>query len=104
MNSDWVAVAVLGKPRGNRGELTAESLSSRPERFSRLKKVRLMGDGNAYQVEEVWEHAGALVFKFRGVDSISDAELLAGVEVRVPASERIPLEDGEYFQDDLIGK
>ena len=103
MSSDWVAVAVLGRPRGNRGELTAESLSSRPERFSRLKNVRLVGDGSAYQVEEVWEHAGALVFKFQGVDSISDAEKLRGAEVQVPGSERVELEPGEYFHSDLIG-
>jgi 16S rRNA processing protein RimM len=101
--SDWVAVAVLGRPRGNRGELTAESLSSKPERFARLKEVRLAGDGGAYQVEEVWEHAGALVFKFRGVDSISDAEKLRGAEVQVPRSERVALEPGEYFHSDLIG-
>ena len=104
MNSDdWVSVAVLGRPRGNRGELTAESLSSRPERFARLKDVRLVGDGSAYQVEEVWEHAGALVFKFRGVDSISEAELLRGAEVQVPQAERVELEPGEYFHSDLIG-
>jgi 16S rRNA processing protein RimM len=103
LSSDWVAVAVLGRPRGNRGELTAESLSSRPERFSRLKNVRLVGDGSAYQVEEVWEHAGALVFKFQGVDSISDAEKLRGAEVQVPRSERVELEPGEYFHSDLIG-
>lgn len=103
MSSDWVAVAVLGKPRGNRGELTAESLSSRPERFARLKTVRLVGEGQAYDVEEVWEHAGALVFKFRGVDSISDAERLRGAEVQVPGSERVELEPGEYFHSDLIG-
>jgi 16S rRNA processing protein RimM len=102
LNTDWVAVAVLGRPRGNRGELTAESLSSKPERFARLKNVRLVGDGSAYQVEEVWEHAGALVFKFRGVDSISDAERLRGAEVQVPQAERITLEPGEYFHSDLI--
>ena len=101
--ADWVAVAVLGRPRGNRGELTAESLSSKPERFAQLKEVRLMGDGGAYQVEEVWEHAGALVFKFRGVDSISDAEKLRGAEVQVPRTERVALEPGEYFHSDLIG-
>jgi len=103
LNSDWVAVAVLGRPRGNRGELTAESLSSRPERFARLKTVRLVGEGQAFDVEEVWEHAGALVFKFRGVDSISDAERLRGAEVQVPRSERVALEPGEYFHSDLIG-
>jgi 16S rRNA processing protein RimM len=103
LNNDWVAVAVLGRPRGNRGELTAESLSSKPDRFARLKEVRLMGDGSAYQVEEVWEHAGALVFKFQGVDSISDAEKLRGAEVQVPVSERVELEPGEYFHSDVIG-
>jgi 16S rRNA processing protein RimM len=44
-----------------------------------------------------------LIFKFRGVDSISDAEPLAGAEVRVPLSERAPLEPGEFFQSDLVG-
>ena len=62
-----------------------------------------MGDGGAYQVEEVWEHSGALVFKFRGVDSISDAEKLRGAEVQVPRAERVALEPGEYFHSDLIG-
>jgi len=68
-----------------------------------LKTVRLVGEGQAYDVEEVWEHAGALVFKFRGVDSISDAERLRGAEVQVPRSERVALEPGEYFHSDLIG-
>ena len=68
-----------------------------------MKSVRLVGDGSAYQVEEVWEHAGALVFKFQGVDSISDAEKLRGAEVQVPGSERVELEPGEYFHSDLIG-
>jgi 16S rRNA processing protein RimM len=100
---DWVSVAVLGRTRGNRGELTAESLSSKPERFARLKDVRLLGETATREVEEVWEHGGVLVFKFRGVDSISDAEKLRGAEVQVPVSERVELEPGEYFHSDLIG-
>ena len=56
-----------------------------------------------YHVESVWDHAGVLVFKFRGVDSITDAEKLRGAEVQVPASERIRLEPGEYFHSDVIG-
>jgi 16S rRNA processing protein RimM len=97
---------VLGRPRGNRGEITAESLSSRPERFARLKDVRLTGGDSpdtGYQVEEVWHHAGTLIFKFRGIDSISDAEKLRGLEVQVPRSERIELDPGEYFHSDIVG-
>lgn len=102
--SDWIAVAVLGRPRGNRGELTATSLSSKPDRFARLRQVRLDGaEVSSREVEEVWEHEGELVFKFRGVDSISDAEKLRGAEVQVPRSERVELDPGEYFHSDLIG-
>ena len=102
---EWIAVALLGRTRGNRGELTAISLSSKPERFAWLKQVRLegLGDAASYEIEEVWEHSGELVFKFRGVDSISDAEKLRGAEVQVPRSERVELEPGEYFHSDLIG-
>lgn len=103
-SGEWISIAVLGRPRGNRGELTAESLSSHPERFSNLKEVRLFGDSPArYSVEEVWNHQGVLIFKFAGIDSISDAEKLRGAEVQVPLSERVELEPGEYFHSDIIG-
>ena len=104
--SGWVTVAVLGRTRGNRGEVTAVALSSKPERFQTLKEVWLAREGAAGErhiVEETWFHDGTLIFHFQGVDSIDAAEQLSGCEVRVPAAERVPLDDGEFFQDDLIG-
>jgi 16S rRNA processing protein RimM len=103
---DWVAIALLGKPRGNRGEVTALALSGKPERYQTLETVYLWssaGIGKPAEVESAWFHDGTLVLKFRGVDSISEAEELAGVEVLIPASERAALEPGEYFQSDLVG-
>lgn len=99
----WVAVALLGKTRGNRGEITAFSFSSKPERFQSLREVYLFGTGEKAEVESTWFHNGALIFKFRGVDTISDAERLSGMEVRVPIGERTPLEENEFFESDLIG-
>lgn len=99
----WVTVALLGKTRGNRGELTALAFSSKPERYQALREVTLFGAGERYEVESAWFHDGTLILKFRGVDSISDAEQLVGAEVRVPASERVALEPGEFFQSDLVG-
>jgi len=106
--SEWVAVALLGKTRGNRGELTALALSGKPERYEALKAVFLFGaglpeEGVRYDVETTWFHNALLIFKFRGVDTISEAERLSGAEVRVPLSERTPLEPGEYFESDLLG-
>lgn len=103
MDGGWVTIALLGKTRGNRGEITAIALSSKTERYGALRQVYLFGSGDCREVEETWFHNGTLIFKFRGVDSISDAELLSGYEVRVPLAERAPLEAGEFFQSDLIG-
>ncbi len=101
--SGWIAVALLGKTRGNRGEITALALSSKLERYESLRRVYLFGSGECYEVESAWFHDGGLVLKFRGIDTISDAEKLTGAEVRIPESERIALEPGEYFQSDLVG-
>ncbi len=101
---EWISIAQLGKPRGIGGEILGYSLSSKPERFARLKTVRVVSDVIAtYTVEEVWEHKGALVFKFEGIDSMTDAGKLRGADVQVPRSERVELEPGEYFHSDLIG-
>ena len=106
--ADWVTIALLGKTRGNRGEVTAVALSDKPERYEDLTEVQVFRPGGAaegekFAVEETWFHSGTLVFKLEGVDTIADAERLYGSEVRVPASQRITLEEGEYFQSDLIG-
>lgn len=105
-DAEWVAIALLGKTRGNRGEITALALSSKPERYETLREVYLLGKDDLsvkYEVEETWFHDGTLIFKFRGVDSISDAALLSGAEVRVPLSERVALDPGEYFESDILG-
>jgi 16S rRNA processing protein RimM len=100
---------VLGRVRGNKGEITAASFSSKPDRFEQLGTVRLFGEkadnpeGEAIDIERVWNHDGVLVFKFKDVDTIAAAERLRGSEVRIPETERVTLESGEYFQSDLIG-
>lgn len=105
---EWVTVALVLRARGNRGEVAAELLSSRPDRFGALREVFLFdGDrplaGQPLAVEAAWEHRGQIILKFRGIDSIPDAERLAGAEVRVPMSERAELGEGEYYHSDLIG-
>jgi 16S rRNA processing protein RimM len=101
--SQWIAIGVITRPRGIRGEVSVIPLTSRPERFSDLHRVFLFGDGAPFEVESVWEHSGRWIFKFRGVDSITDAERLRAAEIRVPAGERAPVDEGEFFHSDLEG-
>lgn len=102
IDEEWVTVAVLGRARGIHGELTAISLS-KPERYESLREVYLFPGGSRQEVESAWFHDNRLILKFRGVDTMSDAGRLTGCEVRVPRSERMALESGEYFESDLIG-
>ena len=55
------------------------------------------------EVEDLWPHKGLIVLKFRGVDSMTDAELLIGSELQVPSAERADLEPGWNYVSDLIG-
>jgi 16S rRNA processing protein RimM len=101
----WIAVGRIVRPRGNRGELITEIYSTQPGRAERLEEVRLEKDSRSRmaKVEEFWVHDGKPVFKFEGVDSISDAQVWVGADVLVPESERALPEEGEYSHADLIG-
>jgi 16S rRNA processing protein RimM len=89
------------RARGNKGELRAVLLARDPSRFQSLSTVYV--DGTPYELERVWYHKEQPVLKLRGVDSISEAERLAGKDVSIPAEQRLALPDGEYYFSDLVG-
>jgi len=95
----------LHHPRGNRGELVGEIYSSQPGRAEKLKNVMLEAGGRRRpsEIEQLWHHDGRPVFKFAGIDSISDAEPWAGADVLVAEAERAVPDEGEYSHADLIG-
>ena len=100
-----MAIGRLWRTRGNRGELLGELDSRDPEREQKLREVALEVDGQrqVLRVEETWRHDGRPVFKFEGVDSITDAEKWQGAEMLVRASEVEPPEEGAYSYADLVG-
>lgn len=101
-----VAVGRLFRVRGNKGELTGEIYSLQPGRAEKLKDVVLeLADGKtrASKIAEIWWHDGRPVFKFEGIDSISDAECWSGADVLVADSEREQPEEGAFSHADLIG-
>jgi 16S rRNA processing protein RimM len=57
----------------------------------------------AMQVERTWTHGSHVIFKFKGVDTISDAERLAGADVSIPIEQLAQAAEGEYYWSDLVG-
>ena len=93
-----VTIARLLRARGNKGELAALPLSARLGEVTHV----IVNDA-PMEVERTWMHGDRVIFKFKGVDTITDAERLAGADVSVPLDERPAASEGEYYQSDLIG-
>jgi 16S rRNA processing protein RimM len=94
------------KVQGRRGEVAAELHTDFPERFAERRRLYALaqdGQRRELHLEEFWPHLGRMVFKFQGIDSISQAEALVGCDLQVPRSERAPLEEGAVYVEDLIG-
>jgi 16S rRNA processing protein RimM len=94
------------RPQGRRGEVLAELHTDFPERFEERRQLWCLGpDGSRreLQLEEYWFHKSGVVLKFAGVDSISDAERLAGCEIQVLREERAQLEAGAAYVNEIVG-
>jgi 16S rRNA processing protein RimM len=106
-NEEFITLARVVKTQGRHGEVAVEVHSDVPDRFSEGMKVLGLGKTEGVrqelEVEGMWPHKGLLVLKFRGVDSMSDAETLIGSELQVPGSERAALEQGWNYISDLVG-
>ena len=105
-HEELVAVARVVKPRGLRGEVAAELLTDFPERFAGLAEliaVTPAGTRRTLALEESWLHAGRIVLKFAGYDTPEAARELVGYELAVPERDAVALEEGEYYEWQLVG-
>jgi 16S rRNA processing protein RimM len=111
----WIVLAHLLRPQGRKGEVLAELFTDFPERFEDQRRVFLAAPGFAGDAAEarsaevvafwlpVGKNQGRVVLQFAGIDTISDAESIAGQDVLVPREERLPLEDESVYISELIG-
>src|ERR1700733_356154 len=111
----WIVLAHLLRPQGRKGELLAELFTDFPERFETRRQVYLAPPNFQGQPAEarpaeviahwlpVGKNEGRIVLHFAGIDTISDAESLAGKDVLIPGEERLPLEDDSIYISELVG-
>jgi len=103
--SEYLTIARIRKVWGRRGEVAAEILTDFPERFQAGAELLILRSGSrqALPLEGARFHKGLITLKFRGFDSISEAEALVGGEVQIPFASRMPLPPGEVYLSDLVG-
>ena len=106
---DAILIGVVARTHGNRGEVIVNAETDFPqERFregAQLMTRRKDGSPATLEVATMRMHQGRPVILFTGIESMDDAERLAGLELRIPdaASDRDRLGEGEYYHRDQIG-
>lgn len=99
--------AVLGT-HGLRGDIKIRPLTDYPERFLSMDVLSFYRDGALVGRRNVRgmrgpDRRGVFIASLEGVDGIDAAESLRGCAVEIPAEERVPLPENEFWVGDLIG-
>jgi 16S rRNA processing protein RimM len=105
-SDDLVVIARGVRTHGLKGEIVAELLTDFPGRFEDLEELILVspsGDRNVVQLEDSWFQKDRVVLKLAGCDDVDSAKQLAGYEFAVEESERVPLEEHEFYDWELEG-
>ena len=101
-----VTLARILRPWGRHGEVAAEILTDFPERLTEMREVWLADDHGASRPAKIVScriHLGQAILHFNGIQTISDAEALRGLQVQIPLGERVRLGEGRFFIADLVG-
>ena len=102
----FLAVGEVVGAHGVRGEIKVTILSDDPERFARLEHVYFGPDEEnpePHRVESARLHGGQVLLKIEGWDDRDTAKALRGTVIMVPLEQAIPLEEGEYFEHQIVG-
>jgi 16S rRNA processing protein RimM len=112
--SSWIVLAHLVRPQGRKGELLAELLTDFPDRFAGREDLFLAAPGfqglpaeaRRIEVTSSWlpvgKNQGRVVLQFAGIDTISGAEAIAGLDVLVPRERRAQLDADSIYISDLV--
>ncbi len=104
----YLAVGRVSRPHGVRGELRVVLLTDYPGRLGQHAYFYLASPDSPeivrrYPVEKLRRHKEVLLLKLGGCDDRNGAEELRGQLVQIPTEEAVPLEEGEYYDFQLIG-
>jgi 16S rRNA processing protein RimM len=107
MATDDVVVGRVARPHGIRGHVIVNPETDFPDERFRPGAVLLVGRTGAEpasrRILSVRFHQRRPILELEGIQSMSDAESLAGAELRLPAAALGRLPEGTFHHHELIG-
>lgn len=105
--AERIAVGIIRKPHGVRGEASVESWTDSLERFNELTSVTLVSPDESStrpaKIESARAHTGRALVKFAGIGTPEEVAALRDWTIEIDESEARQLAEDEYFLHDLIG-
>ena len=106
ISDDLLLIGRIARAHGNRGQVIVNLETDFAEdRFQVGRIVRVGAAGRAVPraIESVRFHQGRPIIALAGIETMNDAEALAGAEVWLPASSIEPLPPETFYRHDLVG-
>jgi len=104
--NDLIAVGRISGTHGIRGQLRLHSYSGNLETLHAVQEVVFQlpgGEKRQCRLKRAVLHGTRILLTVEGVDTIEDAERLAGAELLVQQDQLPETGDDEYYWKDLIG-
>lgn len=102
---DFFEIGQIVNTFGIKGMVKIYPYTEDVRRFEKLKKVYLVNQNSKkeYEIEEVKYHKNMVLAKFKGIDTVEQAENLRNSSIHIERKDATPLEEGCYYIADLIG-
>jgi len=106
---DWLEIGTIVAPQGIQGEVRVLSASDFPERFltkgQRWIRKKATDAPRPLELKKGKQIPGKnlYILRFAEITDRNQAEALVNYQLLVPATDRLPLEPGEFHVTDLLG-
>jgi 16S rRNA processing protein RimM len=99
----YLAVGLLRKPHGLRGDLLLEVYTDFPDRIRPGTTILVGDEHQPLKITRRRPHNDGLILGFEGIDTPEEAGKFRATLAYVPAADRPPLPEGEYYHHEIIG-
>jgi 16S rRNA processing protein RimM len=103
---DLLLVGRVARSHGNKGQVIVNPETDFAERRFQEGRTLLVGpeaDPVPRQIRSVRFHQGRPIVALDGIETMNDAEALAGADLWVPAADVEPLPENTFYRHDLVG-
>ncbi|MDR2903531.1 MAG: ribosome maturation factor RimM [Clostridiales bacterium] len=103
--ADFFEVGKIVNTQGIKGEVRVFPMTDDLTRFELLDEVyvSIRNEMQKRTIETVRYHKQFVLIKFKGIDSMTEAERYKNAMLKIPPEWALPLDEGEYYMRDLIG-